>query len=99
MAAALRVVVVAERPVLAHLAVVAQLLLQRQPALLVALEVAAARPVVLPQEAELAAAALLLVQGLVPSERLRRRWPFSTSTARISPSTGQPTYERAASSR
>ena len=85
MAAALRVVVavVAERPVLAHLvvaeqlrlqahlAVVAQLLLQRQPALLVALEVAAARPA-LPQEAEVAAA-LLLVQGLVASESLRRR--------------------------
>ena len=85
MAAALRVVVavVAERPVLAqllvaeqlrllaHLAVVAQPLLQRQPALLVALEVAAARPV-LPQEAEVAAA-LLLVQGLVASESLRRR--------------------------
>ena len=82
--AALRVVVavVAERPVLAHLvvaeqlrlqahlAVVAQLLLQRQPALLVALEVAAARPV-LPQEAEVAAA--VLVQGLVASESLRRR--------------------------
>ena len=83
MAAAVRVVVVAERAVLAHLvvaeqlrlqthlAVVAQLLLQRQPAHLVALEVAAARPV-LPQEAEVAAA-LLLVQGLVASESLRRR--------------------------
>ena len=65
------VVVVAERPVQAHLVVAAQLLLQRQPALLVALEVAAARPV-LPQEAEVAAAQLL-VQGLVASESLRRR--------------------------
>ena len=73
MAAALRVVVavVAERPVLAHLvvaeqlrlqarlAVVAQLPLQRQPAhLAVVAEVVAA---------------LLLVQGLVASESLRRR--------------------------
>ena len=65
------VVVVAERPVQAHLVVAAQLLLQRQPALLVALEVAAERPV-LPQEAEVAAAQLL-VQGLVASESLRRR--------------------------
>jgi hypothetical protein len=77
------VAVVAERPVLAHLvvaeqlrlqaplAVVARLLLQRQPALLVALEVAAERKV-LPQEAEVAAA-LLLVQGLAASESLRRR--------------------------
>ena len=77
------VAVVAERPVLAHLVVaeqlrlqahlvvVAQLLPQRQPALLVALEVAAERKV-LPQEAEVAAA-LLLVQGLVASESLRRR--------------------------
>jgi len=77
------VAVVAERPVLAHLVVaeqlrrqahlvvVARLLPQRQPALLVALEVAAERKV-LPQEAEVAAA-LLLVQGLVASESLRRR--------------------------
>ena len=65
------VVVVAERPVQAHLVVAAQLLLQRQPALLVALEVAAERPV-LPQEAEVAAAQLL-VQGLVASEILRSR--------------------------
>ena len=76
MAPALRVVVavVAERPVLAHLvvaeqlrlqaplAVAARLLLQRQPA----------ERKVLPQEAEVAAA-LLLVQGLVASESLRRR--------------------------
>ena len=81
------VAVVAERPVLAHLVVAEQLrllahlvvaeqlLLQRQPAHLVALEVAAARPV-LPQEAEVAAAevaAAVLVQGLVASESLRRR--------------------------
>ena len=77
------VAVVAERPVLAHLVVaeqlrrqahlvvVARLLPQQQPALLVALEVAAERKV-LPQEAEVAAA-LLLVQGLVASEILRRR--------------------------
>jgi len=77
------VAVVAERPVLAHLVVaeqlrrqahlvvVARLLPQRQPALLVALEVAVERKV-LPQEAEVAAA-LLLVQGLVASESLRRR--------------------------
>ena len=65
------VVVVAERPVQAHLVVAAQLLLQRQPALLVALEVAAERPV-LPQEAEVAAVQLL-VQGLVASEILRSR--------------------------
>ena len=65
------VAVVAERPVLAPLAVAARLLLQRQPALLVALEVAVERKV-LPQEAEVAAA-LLLVQGLVASESLRRR--------------------------
>ena len=77
------VAVVAERPVLAHLvvaeqlrrqaplAVAARLLLQRQAALLVALEVAVERKV-LPQEAEVAAA-LLLVQGLVASESLRRR--------------------------
>ena len=77
------VAVVAERPVLAHLVVaeqlrlqahlvvVAQLLPQRQPALLVALEVAAERKV-LPQEAEVAAA-LLLVQGLVALVSLRRR--------------------------
>ena len=71
MAAAVVLAVVAERPVQAHLAVVAQLLLQRQPALLVALEVAAARPV-LAQEAEVAAA-VVLVQGLVASESLRRR--------------------------
>ena len=76
------VAVVAERPVLAHqvvaaqlqlqahLAVVAQLLLQRQPALRVAL--GAAERKVLPQEAEVVAA-LLLVQGLVASEILRRR--------------------------
>jgi len=68
------VAVVAERPVLAHLvvaeqlrlqaplAVAARLLLQRQPA----------ERKVLPQEAEVAAA-LLLVQGLVASESLRRR--------------------------
>ena len=77
------VAVGAERPVLAHLVVaeqlrrqahlvvVARLLPQRQPALLVALEVAAERKV-LPQEAEVAAA-LLLVQGLAASESLRRR--------------------------
>ena len=56
------VAVVAERPVLAPLAVAARLLLQRQPA----------ERKVLPQEAEVAAA-LLLVQGLVASEILRRR--------------------------
>ena len=68
------VAVVAERPVLAHLvvaeqlrlqaplAVAARLLLQRQPA----------ERKVLPQEAEVAAA-LLLAQGLVASESLRRR--------------------------
>jgi len=77
------VAVEAERRVLAHLvvaeqlrlqaplAVAARLLLQRQAALLVALEVAVERKV-LPQEAEVAAA-LLLVQGLVASESLRRR--------------------------
>ena len=37
------------------------------------LQVAAARPAVLPQEPAVAAAALLLVQGLVASESLRSR--------------------------
>ena len=81
------VAVVAERPVLAqllvaeqlrllaHLAVVAQLLLQRQPSLLVAREVAAERPPVLPREAEVAVAvgAAVLEQELAASEILRSR--------------------------
>jgi hypothetical protein len=45
------------------------------------------RPVPLPPEQqEVAAVAPSLVQGLVASENLRRRLPFSASTARISPS-------------
>ena len=46
--------------------------------------VLAARRVPLPAEAEVAAR--LLVQGLVDSRSLGSRLPFSTSTARISPS-------------
>ena len=66
------VVVVAERPVQAHLVVAAQLLRSvlppQQP------EVAAARPVPLPQQPEVAAVvAVVLVQGLVASEILRSR--------------------------
>ena len=41
--------------------------------LVLLLQVVAVRPVALPQEAEVAAAALLLVQGLVASEILRSR--------------------------
>jgi hypothetical protein len=46
-----------------------------------------------------AVAALLLVQGRVASEILRRRSPFSAATARISPSAVPPTSERALSGR
>ena len=61
------------------------------------LPVVAVRPVALPQEAEVAV--VVLVRGLVASESLRSRQPFSASTARISPSPVQPTYGQAVSSR
>ena len=50
------------------------------------LQVAAVRPVPLPQQPEVAALASVLVQGLVASEApLRSRQSFSAATARISP--------------
>jgi hypothetical protein len=104
--------VVAERPLLvrAHLEAVAQpllLLFLQFPARLLK-EAQHLRPVPLPAVVAVLPAPLPqpevvvvaeLVQGLVASETLRNRSPFSASTARSSPSVVQPTCGQAASSR
>src|SRR3954462_12540917 len=62
--------------------------------------VAAVRPVALPQQAEAAAVVPpWLVHGLVAFQTRLRRSPCSATTARMSRSVVQPTYERAPSSR
>ena len=104
MAAAVVVVSV----VVVSVAVVAQVLPQQEPAVLADLLLAVVGlvlvvPAPLPNEPELPALAPPVVVHLVVEPEvpvhLRSRQSFSASTARISPSPVQPTYERAPSTR